>query len=212
MRLTVFGATGRIGVEMVRQALASGHKVTAVARRSSPWGVEDSALTVVRVDGLEDPEHLVPALEGSDAALSGVGPRSSKDLTVASSTTRAILAALKLADVKRFVAVSAWPVGPVPQGESFLGRRILHPMMNRLLHGVYADLRRMEEEIAASGLEWTVVWPPRLTDGPLTRTYRHEIGANVRNGRIVSRADVAHCMLGALDDPATVRQPVGIAR
>jgi putative NADH-flavin reductase len=212
MRLTIFGATGRIGAELVRQALAAGHEVTAVARRSSKLEVADPALTVVRVDALDDPEQLVPALKGGDAALSGVGPRSSKDLTVASSTTRTILAALKLAGVNRFVAVSAWPVGPVPQGESFLGRRILHPMMNRLLRGIYSDLRRMENEIAASGLEWTVLWPPRLTDGPLTRTYRHEIGANVVNGRIVSRADVAHCMLTALDDPQTIRRPIGIAR
>ncbi|HZM81897.1 MAG TPA: NAD(P)H-binding protein [Candidatus Limnocylindrales bacterium] len=212
MRLTVFGATGRIGAEMVRQAQASGHKVTAVARRSSKLEISDPALTVVRVDGLGDPRQLVPALEGSDAALSGVGPRSSRDLTVASSSTRAILTALKLAGVGRFVAVSAWPVGPIPEGESLLGRRVLHPMMNRILKRVYADLRRMEEEIAASGLEWTVVRPPRLTDGPLTHRYQTKVGGNVVNARIVSRADVAHCMLNALDDPETIGQPVGIAR
>jgi uncharacterized protein YbjT (DUF2867 family) len=212
MRVTVFGATGRIGEELVRQALAAGHDVTAVARQSSRLDVSGPSLTVVRVENLEDPQRLVPALAGGDAALSGVGPRSSKDLTIASSTTRGILAALKLAGVRRFVAVSAWPVGPVPAGESLLGRRILHPMMNRLLKGVYDDLRRMEAEIAESGLEWTVVWPPRLTNGPLTASYRQAIGANVPNGRIVSRADVAHCMLAALENPATIRQPVGIAR
>jgi putative NADH-flavin reductase len=212
MRLTVFGATGRIGELIVRQALRGGHKVTAVARRSSRLAIADPALTIVRVEGLDDPRQLAPALEGSDAALSGVGPRSNKDLTVASSTTRTILATLKLAGVRRFVAVSAWPVGPVPPGESLLGRRILHPMMNRLLHGVYADLRRMEEEIAESGLDWTVVRPPRLTDGELTLRYKMKIGDNVANARIVSRADVAHCMLAALDDPETVGQPIGIGR
>jgi putative NADH-flavin reductase len=186
--------------------------VTAVARRTSRFDLADPSLAVVRVDGLDDPEQLAPALEGSDAALSGVGPRSSKDLTVASSATRGIVAALRLAGVRRFVAVSAWPVGPVPEGESFLGRRVLHPMMNRILKGIYADLARMETEIARSGLEWTVTWPPRLTNGPLTRGYRQAIGANVPNARIVSRADVAHCMLAALGNPGTVRRPVGIAR
>jgi len=212
MRLTVFGATGRIGEQIVRQALAAGRKVTAVVRQSSQFDIADPALTVVRVRGLEDPDQLVQALEGSDAALSGVGPRGRKDVTVASSTTRSILAALRLAGVRRFVAVSAWPVGPVPEGESFLGRRVLHPMMNRLLHGIYEDLRRMEDEIAMSGLDWTVTWPPRLTNGSLTLRYRRKIGANVANGRIVSRADVAHCMLAALDDLDTIRQPIGIAR
>ena len=110
------------------------------------------------------------------------------------------------------MAVSAWPVGPVPRGESLLDRRVLHPMMNRLLKGVYADLRSMEGEIARRGLEWTVVRPPRLTDGALTLRYRRRIGENVVNARIVSRADVAHCMLAALDDPGTIGQPVGIGR
>lgn len=212
MRVTVFGATGGIGQELVRQALAAGYKVTAVARRSSKLDIADPALTVVRVDGLDDPRQLVPALEGGDAALSGVGPRGSKDVTVASSATRGIIAAMRQAGVRRFVAVSAWPVGPVPQGESLLGRRVLHPMMNRILKGVYADLERMEREIAASGLEWTVTWPPRLTNGPLTLKYRQAIGANVPNARIVSRADVAHCMLAALDNPDTIGRPVGVAR
>lgn len=212
MRLTVFGATGRIGEELVRQALTAGHKVTAVARRSSKFDIDDPSLTVVRVDGLDDPQQLVPALEGSDAVLSGVGPRSSKDLTVASSATRGIIAGMRLAGVRRLVVVSAWPVGPVPEEESLLGRRVLHPMMNRMLKGVYADLARMEREIAAAGLEWTVVWPPRLTDGRRTLGYRMKIGANVPNARIVSRADVAHCMLAALDDPQTIGRPVGIAR
>jgi len=85
-------------------------------------------------------------------------------------------------------------------------------MMNRLLKGVYTDLARMEREIADSGLEWTVVWPPRLTEGRLTQTYRMRIGGNVANARIVSRADVAHCMLAALNDPQTIGQPVGIGR
>lgn len=212
MRLTVFGASGGIGKELVRQALASGHKVTAVIRRDSAFTLTDPALEVLRVDGLDDPAGLVPILESSDAAVSGVGPRGYKDVSVASSATRTIIAALKAAGVRRFVAVSAWPVGPVPAGESLLGRRVLHPLMNRLLHAVYADLRRMEDELAQSDLDWTVTWPPRLDNGPLTRSYRTAIGANVANARIVSRADVAHCMLAALGNPATIAQPIGIAR
>lgn len=212
MRLTVFGATGGIGKEMVRQALEAGQKVTAVIRNSSTLDITDPSLTVVRVAGLDDPELLVPALEGSDAAVSGVGPRNRKDVTVASESTRSIISALHTAGVRRFVAVSAWPVGPVPVGENFAGRYVLYPMINTLLKGVYADLAVMEKELKVSGLDWTVLWPPRLDNGPLTRTYRMTIGANVRNARIVSRADVAHCMLAALSNPDAVRQPIGIGR
>lgn len=53
--------------------------------------------------------------------------------------------------------------------------------------------------------------PPRLTDGPLTGTYRRVTGGNPRAGRSLSRADTAHAMLGAVEDPGTVRQGVGVA-
>jgi uncharacterized protein YbjT (DUF2867 family) len=211
MKMTVFGATGGIGREVVRQALDAGHTVTAVVRESSRLDVVHPALEVVVVPGLTDPEPLTAALSGSDAALSGVGPRSRKDTTVASTSTRAILRAMKAAGVPRFTAVSAVPVGPIPPEDSFLNRRILYPMIKSMLREIYADLARMEDEIRRSGIEWTVVRPPRLTGKPRTGSYRMAIGANVPRGNFISRADVAHAMLASLDDPATVNQAIGVA-
>src|SRR6476661_8783558 len=103
MKLTVFGATGGIGGEVVRQALSAGHSVTAVVRDAGRFSLNHPDLRVVQVADLTDAAALSPALEGSDAVISGVGPRSRKDLTVASSTGRAILAAMSQAGVRRFV-------------------------------------------------------------------------------------------------------------
>src|SRR5437773_3947798 len=140
MKLTVFGATGGIGREVVRQALAAGHEVTAVVRDRGRFDLNHPALEVATVPGLTDPEVLRLALDGSDAAISGVGPRGRKDGPVASSTTRGILAAMEASGVQRFVAVSAVPVGPVPDGESFVNRRILLPLISAFARDVYADL------------------------------------------------------------------------
>jgi len=211
MKLTVFGATGRIGEQVVRQALDAGHKVTAVVRDPARFDVRHPALEVVTVAGLTDPEVLRPALEGSDAAISGVGPRGRKDGPVASSATRGILRAMEASGVRRFVAVSAVPVGPVPEGESFVNRRILLPFIGAFARDVYADLAAMEAEIRRSATEWTIVRPPKLNNKPLTGRYRTRVGGNVPRGYAISRADVADAMLAALDDPATVRQAVGIA-
>lgn len=211
MKLTVFGATGRIGEQVVRQALDAGDKVTAVVRDPARLDVSHPALEVVAVSGLTDPETLYPALEGSDAAISGVGPRSRKDGPVASSATRGILDAMRATGVRRFEAVSAVPVGPVPEGESFVNRRILLPFIGAFAREVYADLTAMEDEIRRSATEWTVVRPPRLVSKPLTGTYRTAVGGNVPRGYTIGRADVAHAMLEMLDDPATIRQAVGIA-
>ncbi len=211
MKVTVFGATGRIGEQVVRQALDAGHKVTAVVRDPARFDVSDPALKVATVPGLTDPEVLRPALEGSDAAISGVGPRGRKDGPVASSATRGILRAMQASGVRRFVAVSAVPVGPVPEGESFVNRRILLPFISAFARDVYADLAAMEDEIRRSTTQWTIVRPPKLNNKPLTGRYRTSVGGNVPRGYAISRADVAHAMLAALDDPATVRQAVGIA-
>jgi putative NADH-flavin reductase len=211
MKVTVFGATGRIGEQVVRQALDAGHKVTAVVRDPARFDVSHPALEVATVPGLTDPEVLRPVLEGSGAAISGVGPRGRKDGPVASSATRGILRAMEASGVRRLVAVSAVPVGPVPEGESFVNRRIVLPLISAFARDVYADLAAMEDEIRRSTTEWTIVRPPKLVNKPLTGTYRTCVGGNVPRGYSISRADVAHAMLAALDDPATVKQAVGIA-
>jgi putative NADH-flavin reductase len=212
MKLTVFGATGGIGGHVVRQALAAGHTVTAVVRDRSRLAVPDQPdLRVVTVPGLTEPGPLEPALLGSDAALSGVGAHARKDAGIATVATRGILAALEAAGVRRFVAVSAAPVGPIPDGERFVSRRIAYPMVRGLLRKVYDDLESMEADIRRSGAEWTVVRPPRLTDKPVSGRYRLAFDANVPNGSLVSRADVAHAMLALLEDPRAVDRPVGVA-
>jgi uncharacterized protein YbjT (DUF2867 family) len=211
MRITVFGATGGIGGHVVQQALDAGHKVTAVVRTSSAYEVEHPALEVVRVPGLTEAEPLRDAVDGSDAVISGVGARGRKDGPVASESTRSMLAAMEAVGVRRFVAVSAAPLGPMPADESFLNRRLVYPMINAFAADVYADLRVMEADIRSSTTEWTIVRPPKLTNKALTETYRTEVGGTVSRGYTISRADVAHLMLAVLDRPETVCQPVGVA-
>lgn len=211
MRLTVFGATGGTGRQVVQQALETGHQVTAVVRDPARLAVTHPELTVVTAADLTDARSLVPAVEGRDAVLSGVGAPSNKQAGIASAGTRGIVRAMETAGARRFVAVSAAPVGEVPPGEALLGRKLMLPLVRAAFRQVYADLTAMERVIADSATEWTVVRPPRLLDRPLTGRYRTAVGGNVPNSRTISRADLAHAMLAVLDDPTTVRQPVGVA-
>jgi putative NADH-flavin reductase len=212
MKITVFGASGRIGGHVVHQALDAGHKVTAVVRDAGSIAIEHPALSVLPVPGLTEPDLLVPALDGSDAAISAVGPRRRRDVTVASSTTRGILGALAATGIQRFVAVSAVPVGPIPPDAGLLQRRVLVPLIAALLRESYADLTLMEREIQQSGTEWTIVRPPRLTDRALTGVYRTAVESAPPHFTTIGRADVAHFMLAVLDDPRTIRHAIGIAR
>ncbi|MFI5808081.1 NAD(P)-dependent oxidoreductase [Streptomyces sp. NPDC051561] len=209
MKLTVFGATGGVGQEIVKQALAAGHEVTAVVRDPARFTVTGEGLTVFRAD-VRDPEELRAAVAGRDAVLSGLGARSTKDAGITTTLTRAVLRAMEVEGTRRLVVVSAAPVGPDPDRQPLVDRAAGR-VISRVLKPVYDDLRAMEAELAASATDWTSVRPPKLTDKPLTGRYRTVVGGTPRSGRTLARADVAHAMLAVLDDASTVKQGVGTA-
>ena len=221
MKLTIFAATGGIGRQLLEQAVTAGHDVTAVVR--NPNKLTGEAVRVVTADlAAADAAALEHAVEGADAVLSGLGPRSASDAGIAWRGTRAIVGAMQATGVRRIVVVSAAPIGTVPSpgrpkpprhdpGDGFLMRYLLSPLTKAALRKHYADLALMEDVLRDSGLDWTVVRPPRLTDRPLTGAYRTAYGRNLRRGLLVSRADVAHLMLRVLDQPETIKQAIGIA-
>ncbi|MFE0176244.1 NAD(P)-dependent oxidoreductase [Streptomyces sp. NPDC059002] len=209
MKLTVFGATGGIGMEIVRQALTAGHEVTAVVRDPARLAVTGERLEVFRAD-VRDPEALRPAVAGRDAVLSGLGARKRADAGIATELTRSVLRAMDAEDVRRLLVVSAGPVGLEPANSPLIDRA-LRAVVGLVLKDVYVDLTAMEAELAASATDWTSVRPPRLLNKPLTGTYRKVVGGFPRAGRTIARADVAHAMLAMVDDRATVKQGVGVA-
>lgn len=223
MKLTIFGATGGIGGQLLDQAVAAGHEVTAVVREASRLAPRRNGVRVVTAD-LADPAPgmLESAVAGADAVLSGVGPRAMTKAGVAEQGTRAIVRAMEATGARRLVVVSAAPISTVPSpgrphppkhdpGEGFLMRNLLTPFARTVMRERYADLALMEDVLRASDLDWTIFRPPRLTNGPLTGAYRTALGRNLLGGAVVSRADVAHAMLAAVGQPATSRQEVGIA-
>ncbi|THA72893.1 NAD-dependent epimerase/dehydratase family protein [Streptomyces sp. A0958] len=210
MKLTVFGATGGIGQEIVRQAVAAGHEVTAVVRDPARLAVPLSDVTVHAAARIDDPEALREAVAGRDAVLSGLGARGRKAEGIAERLTRTVLTAMEAEGTRRLLVVSAAPVAPEPADDPLLDRMV-RSVIGAVLKDVYADLTAMEAALAASATEWTSVRPPKLTNGPMTGTYRTVVGGNPRSGRTISRADVAHAMLALTDDPATVKQGVGVA-
>jgi len=220
MKLTIVAATGGIGRQALELAVAAGHDVTAVVRDPEKLSRD---VRVVAIDLLApDPAALERSVKGADAVLSGLGAGSKSDAGVASQGTRAIVQAMKAMGVRRIVVVSAAPVSTVPSpgrptppkhdpGDGFVMRNFLSPLTKAALRNTYADLALMEDVLRDSGLDWIVVRPPRLTDKPLTGTYRTASGRNLRRGIFISRADVAHLMLRVLAQPETIKQTIGIA-
>jgi len=220
MKLTIIAATGGVGRELLEQALDAGHDVTAVVRNPGKLSREVRAVTTDLT--APDPAALESAVAGADAVLSGLGPRSNSDAGIAWRGTRAIVAAMRATGVRRIVVISAAPVSTVPSpgrpnppkydaGDGFFMRHLFGKIASARFGKVYADLVLMEDLLVDSGLDWTVVRPPQLTDKPLTGTYRTAYGQNIRGGWSVPRADVAHLMLRVLGQPETIHQTIGIA-
>jgi putative NADH-flavin reductase len=224
MKLTIFAATGGIGRQILEQAVDAGHDVTAVVRH--PQKLPDELSSQIRVVSADlaapDPAMLTSAVQGADGVLSGLGPRSKAETGIAARGTQAIVAAMKAAGARRIVVVSAAPIGTVPSpgrpnppkhdpGDGFIMQHLLNPLVKTALRKNYADLAQMEDILRDSDLDWTAVRPPRLTDKPLTGTYRTAHGQNLRRGLVISRADVAHYMLRALEQPETIKQTIGVA-
>jgi len=220
MKLTIIAATGGIGRLMLAQAVAAGHDVTAVVRNPAKITAN---VRVVQADlSHPDPAALAAAMQGADAVLSGLGGHSRTDDDVAAGGTRAIVAAMKAAGVRRLIVVSAAPLGTVPSpgrphppkhdpGDGFFMRHLLGPAVKAAFRGHYADLARMEDVLRDSRLDWTAVRPPRLTNKPATGRYRTAAGQNVRGGTHVSRADVAAFMLALAARPDRAGQVLAIA-
>ncbi|MEU9075091.1 SDR family oxidoreductase [Kitasatospora sp. NPDC004745] len=210
MRLTVLGATGGVGRHLVGHALADGHQVVAAVRDPARLPLRHERLTVVRADAL-DPASLKPVVEGADAVLSGIGANGRSDpLKPASTSARAVVAAMTEAGVRRILTVSAAPLNRTGAGQSVLAGRILSPLLRAFLRDVYTDLEAMERVLRASGLDWTAVRPPRLTDGPGRGHYRRSVDSGPPTSS-VSRSDVARAMLDLVAAPETFGHTVGVS-
>jgi len=210
MKLTVLGATGGIGQQVVAQALNDGDQVTAVVRDPARLPVPPHpALDVVRADVM-DPLALAPLIAGRDAVISALGHRGRGPTTVCADGARSLVAAAAEAGLRRILVVSA-AGAYIEKSDDLVTRRIVKPLLGRILRESFADTRVMESVVRASGLDWTILRPPRLTDGPHTGRYRTGPDG-VRGGYTVARADVADCLLSLVGESASIRHAITVAR
>jgi putative NADH-flavin reductase len=202
MKLTVLGATGPTGQQILEQALSGGHEVTVLVRSLDrlPESARDR-VTALTGDAtrIQDVER---ALAGSEVVVSALGSGSDFKSDVASRAARALIPAAKAAGTKRVVVLSALGSGPTVSHASLVPR-----LFGRLLMGtVMADKAVADDLIRASGLDWTLVRPAILTNGPHTGSYRAVTVPNRKVGDRISRADVADFMLRAATDDAWSRR------
>ena len=181
MNITVFGASGGIGTHVVALAAQHGHQVRAIYR-TTPHTPPPGQAEILIAPDIFDPGFAAAAIHGADVVVAAVGPNFATRHNPRTQMTsppdlhqrlaRTLITAIKdRAAPARLIAVSTASMGPA---DTLMGagprllfrffRTVVAPNLGR----VGQDLRAMEEELAASGLDWYALRPVKLTDGPLT--------------------------------------------
>jgi putative NADH-flavin reductase len=208
MKLLIFGATGGTGRELLKQALHQGHHVVAFARNPAKIReFQNANLQVVRGDVL-DSAAVEVAVAGQEAVISTLGA-GAKRSTLREDGTRNIVKAMEKTGVRRLICQSSLGVGDSRANLPFFTKHII---VSVFLRHAFADHERQEAVVKQSSLDWTIVRPPHLKDGPRTGVYRHGFPITDRQikGRI-SRADVADFMLKQLTDDLYLHQTPGVS-
>jgi uncharacterized protein YbjT (DUF2867 family) len=200
MKILVIGATGLTGKFAVKKLLARGHHVTAFARNPSDVKETHEHLEVVQGDA-RDQDSLDRAVLGKDGVLVTFGPRSLEKDDLQETLSRNLLMAMKKANVKRIVELSAWGAGSSKPQMKFVFKVI----RNTFLKNMFDDKERGEELLTKSDLEWTLARPGRLKDEPA----RGGIKASLDGSGItawMNREDVAEFMCDEIEKNAWVRK------
>jgi putative NADH-flavin reductase len=208
LKLVVIGASKGTGKAIVEEALARGHYVTAVARNPTALKLEHVKLTKTAAD-VTDPKTLEGIFDGAHAVLIALGSTLSglkKDPTVFSRGTTYVLAAMRAAKVRRVVVLSANGTADSRNQFPYLLRLLI---LDGILKRAFVDHDRQEQVVRASTLAWTIARPGKLTDGAAKHKYVVALDA-AKVPSSISRADVAHFMVGAAETDALSGKTAGL--
>src|SRR5438445_6900971 len=201
MKLFVIGATGRVGREIVKQALVRGYDVTAFVRSPESVTLKNERLTVLK-GNVMDENQLFDTMQNHDAVLSALGPREVfKPSSLLHDSALATTRAMQRSGVKRLVILSA--------AAHFPG--VPNRIVSFILRNHMRDSLAMEKVVQETGLDWTIARPPRLTQEQYA-TYRSREGAAPRRGFSLSRKAVAASMLDAIDQKQHFQRVGDIAK
>ena len=202
MRVIVFGATGKTGQHVCRQALEQGHLVTAFTRSVNKIDHRDSNLRVAQGDVM-DAESVTVSIANHDAAIIALGSNGLRDKSTLAVGTKNVVDGMTQHHVGRLVVLSAAGVGE-SWGQISWPARIVFKTM---LRNIYSDHTAQEAVVRESLLDWTIVRAAILKDEPASGNYTPGNTAKVAH---ISRADLADFLVRQVSDAAYSKQAISV--
>lgn len=206
VKVVVFGANGDTGIPLVKHLLLEGHEVTAIVRKPEKFQLSGERLEVVKGDVL-NPSTIEGQLTGKDAVLSVLGGNHRQPTTVYSEGIENIIREMDKSGVNRLICLSAETLKP--KEESSYTERILVKVLWKIFFNLYSDMKRMEEKIYQSTIDWTIIRPPYLTNGTPKGHYQINFNKPVSKGKgRITRSDLALSMVEQLRNPDSIHSIV----
>jgi uncharacterized protein YbjT (DUF2867 family) len=192
MDVAIAGGHGKVGLRLGRLLAERGDRARGLIRRAEQEDDLRAAGVEPVVCDMEAACDLVEAIAGADAVVfaagAGAGSGADRKWTVDYAAAAKLILAARAAGVRRYAIVSSMGTESPPDGDD--------------LFSIYLRAKaKADEELRASGLDWTIVRPGRLTDDP--GTGRVHAGDSIERGEI-PRDDVAATLVAVLDEPGTV--------
>ena len=207
-RILVLGANGPSGRRTVRQALDRGLAVVALTRHPEAFPIEHERLEVIGGDAT-DPSTMDAAVGRSDAVVSVIGVAYTwSPVDVYSSAARLAIASMRRHGLRRIVVVTSMGVPRKVEEGGPVRRALMQVFRSTFTRTLYDDMLRMEDMVSSSGLDWTIVRPPGLSDDPVGG---YEIADSRLDSPAMARDDLAASLLDLLDDDEWVGRTANVA-
>ncbi len=211
MELTIFGATGATGKQLIEQALAAGNQVVAFARNPSKIGMSHEHLTIVQGE-LADTAAIERAVSGADAVISVLGPRPREDINSKPLTQgmQNILVAMQKTNVRRLI-ISSTPSASDPNDLPDFKFKVLVAIVKSAMRPAYEEIVNVARIVRESDTDWTIVRVSLLNNNPGSGRIRAGYLGKKQVGTNISRADLAAFMLRQVEDTTYLRQAPAIS-
>lgn len=205
MKIAIFGASGKTGKQLVKQALEQGHEVTVMVRNPQSLADYGAALKLF-VGDISQLEVIKDTVRGQDAVVCALGARELyTNSGIRAKGTRAIIEAMKATGVKRLVVISSMGIGESWNHLPFFNKALF----KLLMPAPRKDHEEQEQAVKASALDWTIIRPSGLIDEATVTTYNYGTNITPKTSRI-SRSNVAHLILKVLESNTHIKEALTI--
>ena len=210
MLVTVLGANGPTGRLLSKQLVYAGHQVRALTRHPDDGGLSGLDITVISGDATREAD-LRRAFKGAEAVVSVLGvPYSKEPVSLYSESALAVTSLMTAQGPRRLVVTSSAVLSTWQDpAMSWVERNVMLRILGSMGRTLYDDMRRMEQIVTATDLDWTIMRPLGLAD--MDASTKWAVAEDHIAGKQTARRDLASAIVNQLSRTDFLRRTAAVA-